>query len=148
MVGWTHRWLVERIVCWLDFMEAMDIWSLWTIWLVWTYWTVWSLWSLWTQARRTTYELSICENMYISIRTPSACVSMSAALSGVLSPEVFSTASGFFSVPSQTRAREKKRKKEIAGNFHFLFHFFIRVLSLHSPALRSRSLMFLSLIHI
>ena len=62
--------------------------------------------------RLTTYELSICENMYTSIRTPSACVSMSAALSGVLSPEVFSTASGFFSVPSQTRAREKKREKK------------------------------------
>ena len=76
MVGRTHSWLVERIVCWLDFMKAMDIWSVWTLWLVWTYWTVWSLWSLWTQARRTTYELPLCETMYTSIRTPSACVSM------------------------------------------------------------------------
>ena len=31
---------------------------------------VWSIWSLWTQARRTTYELSICENMCTSVRTP------------------------------------------------------------------------------
>ena len=55
---------IKDIMVCLDVMAGMDL--LYCM----------ALWSLWTQARRTTYELSVCENMYTSIRKPSACVSM------------------------------------------------------------------------
>ena len=61
----------DIMVC-LDVMDGMDL--LYCM----------ALWSLWTQARRTTYELSVCEHMYTSIRTPSACISMYVAFSAVL----------------------------------------------------------------
>ena len=74
--GSTHRWLVGRIVCWLDFMDIKDIMVCLDVMAGMDLLYCMALWSLWTQARRTTYELSLCENMYTSIRTPRACVSM------------------------------------------------------------------------
>ena len=74
--GSTHRWLVGRILCWLDFMDIKDIMVCLDVMAGMDLLYCMALWSLWTQARRTTYELSICENMYTSIRTPRACVSM------------------------------------------------------------------------
>ena len=74
--GSTHRWLVGRILCWLDFMDIKDIMVCLDVMDGMDLLYCMALWSLWTQARRTTYELSVCEHMYTSIRTPSACVSM------------------------------------------------------------------------
>ena len=70
----------------------------WTLWTLWTYgrygrygldgpiglYAVYGVYGHRRGVRLTTYELSICENMYTSIRTPSACVSMYVAFSGVL----------------------------------------------------------------
>ena len=77
MVGRTH-------VCWLDFMGIKDSMVCQDAMAGMDLLYGMALWSLWTQARRTTYELSVCEHMYTSIRTPRACISKYVAFSGVL----------------------------------------------------------------
>ena len=125
--GSTHRWLVGRILCWLDFMDIKDIMVCLDVMDGMDLLYCMALWSLWTQARRTTYELSVCEHMYTSIRTPSACISMYVAFSGVLFVRGLFDGLGLFLRSLSNACAGKKKKIAPSGKKAGADRFYFRI---------------------